>query len=53
VKDDLYGRPEAAGLKAIAHGFSALGLSDHDILAKEFVVYDALYKHCQGQTEAK
>jgi len=48
VTQDLYGRPEAAGLKAIAEGFQHLGLKDdHDILAKEFIVYDALYACCQ------
>ena len=26
---------------------SALGLSDHEILENEFVVYDALYAECQ------
>jgi len=35
--------PDGEGLRWIAHGFSALGLSDHDILAREFIVYDALY----------
>jgi hypothetical protein len=41
--------PHAAGegLRWIAHGFSALGLCDRDILAREFVVYDALYAECQ------
>lgn len=41
--------PHAAGegLRWIAHGFSALGLSDHEILAREFIVYDALYAECQ------
>jgi hypothetical protein len=48
VAHDLYGRPEAPGLKAIAEGFRYLGLKDdHEILAKEFVVYDALYAYCQ------
>lgn len=48
VSEDLYGRPEAAGLKAIALGFGALGLrDDHEILAREFIVYDALYTYCQ------
>jgi len=28
-------------------GFSALGLSDDEILAKEFIVYDALYAECK------
>lgn len=48
VIQDLYGRPEAAGLKAIAEGFQHLGLKDdHDILAKESIVYDALYAYRQ------
>jgi hypothetical protein len=38
--------PAGEGLRWIAHGFSALGLSDHEILAREFVVYDALYAEC-------
>jgi hypothetical protein len=48
VPQDLHGRPEAAGLEAIAEGFRHLGLKDdYEILAKEFVVYDALYAYCQ------
>ncbi|MBI1747884.1 MAG: chromate resistance protein [Acidobacteria bacterium] len=48
VAQDLYGRPEAPGLKAIAEGFRYLGLKDdHEILAKEFIVYDALYAYCR------
>ena len=48
VDKDLYGRPEAAGLLAIAEGFRRLGLpDDHAILAKAFIVYDALYAYCQ------
>jgi len=39
--------PAGEGLRWIAHGFSALGLSDHDILAREFIVYDTLYAECQ------
>ena len=35
------------GLRWVAHGFSALGLSDHEILGKEFIVYDALYAECK------
>ena len=35
------------GLRWVAHGFSALGLSDYEILAKEFIVYDALYAECK------
>ena len=48
VTQDLYGRPEAPGLKAIAEGFRFLGLKDdHEILARELIVYDALYAYCQ------
>jgi len=47
VKQDLYGRIEAPGLEAIAEGFRALNLKDdHEILDKEFIVYDALYAYC-------
>lgn len=53
VAQDLYGRPEAAGLEAIAEGFRYLGLKDdHEILAKEFIVYDALYAYCREQVNA-
>jgi hypothetical protein len=45
-----YNRPEASGLRAIAEGFRHLGLrDDHEILARELVVYDALYAYCQRQ----
>jgi hypothetical protein len=48
VAADLYSRPEAPGLQAIAEGFRHLGLrDDHEILEKEFIVYDALYAYCQ------
>lgn len=50
VQHDLYGCPEAPGLKAIAVGFSCLGLSDADVLAMEFIVYDALYEYCRTLT---
>ena len=39
--------PVGEGLRWVAFGFSALGLSDHEILAREFIVYDALYAECQ------
>jgi hypothetical protein len=38
------------GLRWIANGFSKLGLSDHDILEREFAVYDALYLECKEHT---
>jgi hypothetical protein len=52
VSQDLYGRPEAPGLKAIAEGFRYLGLADdHEILRRELVVYDALYAYCRHEVE--
>ena len=39
--------PAGEGLRWVASGFIALGLSDHQILAREFIVYDALYAECQ------
>src|SRR3954470_8417946 len=41
--------PAGEGLRWVAFGFSALGLSDHEILEREFVVYDALYAECKRQ----
>src|SRR6266849_6414477 len=38
--------PAGEGLRWIAHGFSVLGLSDHEILEREFIVYDALFDEC-------
>ena len=43
--------PAGEGLRWIAHGFSALGLSDHEILERESVVYDALYAECRRRVE--
>ena len=52
VAQDLYGRAEAPGLKAIAEGFRHLNFKDdHEILNYEFIVYDALYAYCQQQVE--
>ena len=39
--------PAGVGLRWIASGFQALGLGDHEILKREFVVYDALYAECR------
>jgi len=38
------------GLRSIAQGFGALSLSDHEILKREFIVYDALYAECKRRT---
>jgi hypothetical protein len=39
--------PAGEGLRWVAFGFSAMGLSDAGILQREFVVYDALYAECR------
>jgi hypothetical protein len=53
VSRDLYGRPEAAGLRAIAEGFRHLDLRDDlEVLERESVVYDALYAYCRVVTPA-
>jgi hypothetical protein len=41
--------PESRGLDAIAGGFQQMAISDHEKLAYEFPVYDALYVHCGGR----
>jgi hypothetical protein len=40
---------EGIGLRSIALGFAAMGLSDEDRLARQFPVYDALYAYVQRQ----
>jgi hypothetical protein len=44
--------PAGEGLRWVAHGFSELGLSDTEILEREFVVYDALYQQCKEHSRA-
>lgn len=44
--------PAGEGLKWIAHGFGRLGMTDHQILSCESVVYDALYAECQQRADA-
>jgi hypothetical protein len=41
--------PESRGLVAIAQGFSAVYANDHEQLAAELPVYDALYAWCRRQ----
>ena len=44
----LWNQPEAAGLNAVAEGFRHLGLKDdHEVIAAEAIVYDALYGYCK------
>jgi hypothetical protein len=41
--------PEGPGLRAIAQGFAALGLSDEERLRRQFPVYDALDAYASQQ----
>jgi hypothetical protein len=45
VKGQEQAASEGIGLRALAEGFSALGLSDEERLARQFPVYDALYEY--------
>jgi hypothetical protein len=47
VKGQEQAAPEGLGLRAIAEGFAALGISDEKRLARQFPVYDALYRYSQ------
>ena len=38
--------PESRGLEAIAEGFRLVYQDDHEQIAREFPVYDALYAYC-------
>ena len=53
ISADLGIVPEAAGLQAIARGFAlAYGDRDHEKLAVETPLYDALYLWCQHQIKS-
>jgi len=43
--------PAGEGLRWIAHGFATLGWTDHEILDREFVIYDALYSECRKRAQ--
>ena len=42
--------PEGLGLRAIARGFAALGISDQDRLERQGPLYDALYAYASRQS---
>lgn len=48
VKGQEQVAPEGIGLRAVAQGFAAIGLSDEERLAKQFPVYDALYEYARN-----
>src|SRR5918912_1443964 len=45
--------PQSEGLVAIASGFSIISINDHDNMAKQFYVYDALYVFCKSAATNK
>lgn len=48
--NSLWNQPEGPGLKAVAEGFRRLGFkNDHEILAAQWIVYDALYAYCRAR----
>ena len=49
VKGQEQAAPEGPGLRAIAEGFAALSISDEERLARQFPVYDALYRYAQAE----
>jgi hypothetical protein len=52
VPEDISIEPEAAGLRAIAHGFASIHQAeDHKKLALETPMYDALYVWCQNRVK--
>ena len=47
IKGQEHVAAEGLGVRAIAEGFQAMGLSDEDRLAKQFPIYDALFAYCR------
>ncbi|HMF90427.1 MAG TPA: chromate resistance protein ChrB domain-containing protein [Candidatus Angelobacter sp.] len=45
VKGQEHVAAEGFGLRSMAEGFAAMGLSDEERLARQFPVYDALYEY--------
>lgn len=50
--DDRALAPESAGLYAAATGFQAISRDDHDNMAHQFPLYDALYAFCRDRIGA-
>jgi len=51
VKGQESAAAEGVGLRSIAQGFAAMGLSDEDRLVRQFPVYDALYAYVKSKQE--
>src|SRR5712691_223498 len=50
VKGQEHVAPEGLGLRAIAQGFAALGISDQERLDRQSPLYDALYAYARRQS---
>jgi len=50
VKGQENAAAEGIGLRSIAQGFAAMGLSDEERLTRQFPIYDALYAFVQSRT---
>jgi len=48
VKGQEHVAPEGIGLRSIAQGFAAMGISDKERLVRQFPVYDALYAYVKA-----
>jgi hypothetical protein len=46
-RDEVQDVPEAAGLRAVSHGFPLVARDDHEALEKASFLYDALYAALQ------
>ena len=53
VKGQEHVSAESVGLRAIAEGFAASGISDEERLTREFPVYDALYEYVSHQLQER
>jgi hypothetical protein len=42
---------EGIGLRSIAQGFAAMGISDEERLTRQFPIYDALYAYVKSKPE--
>jgi hypothetical protein len=51
VKGQEHVAQEGLGLRAVAEGFAALGISDEERLSRQFPVYDALYAYARQRSE--
>jgi len=51
IKGQEHAAPEGLGLRAIAEGFAAMGLSDSERLRYGFTIYDALLRYAEAASK--